>query len=428
MSVIERPRVALIGLDDNQVESIAGLCGDPRPYGSLELYLRYYNLAETDFIVSAASLGSTIARGVHVLSLGPTQFSWWFAPEPGVIGFREATTSHSNTEREVTVPPTCPLIYENLAHQLTRKVRQSEWPPPTISTSQSIGRHSGALVETTSNHPVALRLVLGEEQDSDSGERCPGVALILPDVDNLAAWFRAFLADIHEIDPEAVPHKPPRSSSSGVWNTQEEEVLAKRIACVTEQIADLRNEREGLQAELKVEAERADRGIRRAIWADGSGLVEAVVQILSDLGFIVREMDDELEAGQPKHEDLRLTLNSHPDWEAIVEVKGYTSGTKTNDAQQIRKYREHYQQVEGEQPALTLWISNPFRGIDDPFSRPTPDSNVQEVTQAIGAVYVSAPDLYLQWTRVARGEVTSDEVLQSLLGADPGIWEPSSSC
>ena len=47
-------------------------------------------------------------------------------------------------------------------------------------------------------------------------------------------------------------------------------------------------------------------------------------------------MDAELKE-EAKREDLRLTLEDRPGWEAIVEVKGYKKGTRTKDARQINE-------------------------------------------------------------------------------------------
>ena len=61
----KRPRVAAIGLDDSQVESIEPLCGELRPADSLDTYLygQEYSWTETDVMVRAVSWGrkSTVA-------------------------------------------------------------------------------------------------------------------------------------------------------------------------------------------------------------------------------------------------------------------------------------------------------------------------------------------------------------------------------
>ena len=127
--------------------------------------------------------------------------------------------------------------------------------------------------------------------------------------------------------------------------------------------------------------------------------------------------------GEPKREDLRLTLDGNLDWEAIVEVKGYTSGTKTNDSRQVREHRDRYCREEKRLPDLTVWLCNPYRAID-PSSRPAPDPNVREAASNVGAVYVQAADLYRQWTSVASGKLDPKDVRESLANAPPGLWMP----
>ena len=104
-------------------------------------------------------------------------------------------------------------------------------------------------------------------------------------------------------------------------------------------------------------------------------------------------------------------------------MKGYTSGTKTNDARQIREHRDHYIREEGRSPDLTVWLSNSYRTMD-PSSRPAPDQNVKDAAEAIGTVHVLASDLYRQWALVAAGCLDAETVIQSLVNADPGPWAP----
>ena len=134
-------------------------------------------------------------------------------------------------------------------------------------------------------------------------------------------------------------------------------------------------------------------------------------------------MDAELSQGEPKREDLRLTRQDRSGWQALVEVKGYTSGTRTNDARQIREHREHYIEKEGRSPDLTVWLANPSRTMD-PSSRRAPDQNVEEAAANVGAVHVLALDLYRQWALVAADRLEAETVVQSLANADPGLWTP----
>ena len=116
-------------------------------------------------------------------------------------------------------------------------------------------------------------------------------------------------------------------------------------------------------------------------------MTAVVGEMLDDLGFEVRNMDTELPEGEPKREDLRLTREGTPGWQAMVEVKGYPSGTKTNYARQIRENRDHYILEEGRSPDLTVWLSNPYRKRE-PSSRPAPDQNVKDAAE------ISAPSMF----------------------------------
>jgi hypothetical protein len=150
----------------------------------------------------------------------------------------------------------------------------------------------------------------------------------------------------------------------------------------------------------------------------------AVSPLLEELGFRVEKMDDRTQPNEAKHEDLRLTLNGRPSWEAIVEVKGYAKGIRTNDASQIRRHKEHYFVEKRRPPDLTLWLANPFRR-DDPAARPAPDNNVHTNAEIVSAVCVLTTDLYRLWQKVMDGECEAGDAVRHLVEAGPGLWRPS---
>ncbi len=199
-------------------------------------------------------------------------------------------------------------------------------------------------------------------------DAAPTVLLALAECPNLAAWFRGFLADVHEIDPERVPHPPPRLATPEDWYAPAERRAAEHLQAIAAERDRLDRDEADRSAELVAAGELADAGPRRAIWEDGDELVAAIEEILGAFGFDVRNMDAETPAGAPKREDLRLT---HPDWagwEALVEVKGYSGGTRTNDAQQqIARFQKNYIQETQRQPELTLWVANTHRHLPDPI-------------------------------------------------------------
>ncbi len=408
----KRPRVAAIGLSNSQRESIAPLCGELRVAGSLRSYLRSYSWTETDIVVSEALHGQMNDR-VNLMTIGPAFVSWPYAYS-GVESYLE------NTERELVVSSDCPDLYKQLAAELSSQLGRAAEPPAVMYASQ---QDAIALIKTTSGRPVALRLVIPALSEGNDGKAASPIALLLPEPANLAAWFRAFLCELHQSDPSRVPEAPPRLSKPSDWYTPQEKVLADQISQIESEIERLSTKRDQLQTGLIAEGERAELGVRRALWTDGDELVAVVQEILTGLGFIVRDMDAELEQDEPKREDLRLTRQGVAGWEAIVEVKGYTSGTRTNDSRQIREHRECYIKEEGRLPDLTVWLSNPYRAVE-PSARPVPDQNVGDAAANIGTVHVLASDLYRQWALVAADSLDAETVVQSLVNADPGLWTP----
>ena len=422
---VKRPRVAAIGLDDSRIKSIGPLCGDLRTAPSVDEYVKDNSWTETDVAVVANLQGIEAAGNVHVLTIAPPDWQWIVGPSidwPGHL--RGLSTDTSKNEREMCVPSACPEQYRRLAAELVRQLGRDGLPPPVLETSWSLGSDDHVLVETTVA-PVAMRFLRPHQPGQKGGETAESLVLALPGVTtNLSAWFRAFLCDVNEFDPDRVPQAPPRLGNPSQWYTPKEKKLARQIAEVTNNIERFKTRREDLRAELDSELERASStGIRRVLWADGDDLVAAVKEILSSLGLAVRDMDNERQPGEPKREDLRLTLDDRPEWEAIVEVKGYTRGTRTNDARQIREHRDHYTIEKGRAPDLTLWIVNPYRTEDDPSLRPPLAGNVINTAEIIEAVVVLASDLYRQWVLVEEGSVEASDVVRQLVEAPPGRWE-----
>ena len=334
---VTRPRVAAIGLDESQADSIEPLCGTLRRARSLGSYLENYDWTETDIVVSRSALeqGQYVSR-VHLLTVGYAEVS--FGRQDGA--WRRVHTNAGNTEREVTVSHDCPLQLGALATDLSNDLAHAADPPYVFGTSLGQDDHSTGLIRTTSGHPVALRLRIAHRPEAPELPQSETLALVLPEVRNLVAWFSAFLSEINTVDPERVPKKPPRLMTPSDWYTPEEAALAEEIAAATLDIEHLRQKRVQLQTALDAAGSEADSGIRQAVWSDGDELVAAAARLLTDLGFAVEDMDATRAPNEPKREDLRLTHENHSDWEAIVEVKGYSYGTKTNDSRQIREHRE----------------------------------------------------------------------------------------
>ncbi len=415
---IRRPRVAAIGLEESLLESIAPLCGTLRTADTLHDYLAAYNWSETDVTILGGR--SSVAAEVpgHVLAIGAVAFEW-AGSNPFPIECPRLTL-RQNTERDVTATAAGTKLFGRLATELAARLQDADHPPTVFQTVRFSQKDIEPLVTTTSGRPVALLCTSAYEPRS--GQKRLALALALPRAAPLSAWLRDFLTVVHVADQPSVPQAPPQLSNPADWYTPTERTLAAQLTEVARQAEQLEADRKRLEAELAAAGEQADAADRRCIWADGDELVAAVGRILGELGFVVRDMDAEKRTGEPKREDLRLTLPDHSRWEAIAEVKGYTNGSRTSDTRQIREQRDRYIQEQGRPPELTLWIANPYRAITDPSDRPAPDNNVAESAAIIEAVHVSTADLYRLWVLVQTGSLGQEEAVQHLIDSSPGLW------
>ena len=166
MPNVSRPRVAAIGLDAHQFESLVPLCPELRPASSLRQYLKRFSMTETDVLVSAAFDSDRIWGGAHLLTVGPTNFQWYSRDPSLVTSQRVGPWSHyintgtTNTEREVSVAGACTEVYKALATELVGSLRNAASPPTIVDSRPTSDHGETALIETTSGHAVALRLVL----------------------------------------------------------------------------------------------------------------------------------------------------------------------------------------------------------------------------------------------------------------------------
>ena len=418
-----KPRVAAIGLDETQVDSIRPLCGELWTSPSWTRYLKKYSALETDIAVVARPTGTWSGAPKHMLLIRPGALNIPYRRSGSRASDSpiQFVSDISNTERDVWVADACPELYAAPAAELVQALRQRDEAAPAVYCSLSPDDAVIPLILTTSHRAIALRGTVRwvpETVDDDGSE---GIVVALPDATGLVAWFRVFLLDVREHDPDCVPMPPPTFARPSDWYTPEQRRLAQRIAELDASVERLLEDRKSLEEQMAEEDEEAEGGIRRALSADGDDLVAAVERILADLGFTARNMDSEIEPGEPKREDLRLTLPGRSGWEAIVEVKGYTSGTKTNDARQIRAHRDRYQREEGRLPDQTIWIANPYRSTD-PSTRTAPDANVDEAAAIAGAVYALTTDLYLLWVADAENHPDCSSAVQELIEAEPGLW------
>ncbi|MYB21698.1 MAG: hypothetical protein F4Y29_04100 [Chloroflexi bacterium] len=425
-----RPRVAAIGLDESELAEIRPFCGDLRPAQSVDDYLNHqrFSWSETDIVVASGLEWDEIDPGVHLLTIGPMSIGvmQWSGDRPGPQWQEYVRVDTQNREREVAVAFAGRGMYRGPAEQVAKQLGEAPEPPPTVTVTDAGELLQQPNVETSRKHPVALRLQWADRVwGGEGGPTVDVVALHLPSGASLSPWFRAFLTDISEFDPKRVPEPPSLLSDSYYWYTPEEDAIAGAISEIERERERLERERQRLVEDLARVGSQAEATVRRTIREDGDQLVDAVGEMLEEMGFAVERMDEAKQTHEAKHEDLRLTLAAQPEWEAIVEVKGYTKGIRANDARQVGMHRERYILETGRKPGLTLWLVNPWREME-PSDRPSPDKQIDENAKMVGAVCMLTTDLYLLWKSLKTGDSSPDEIVRRLVEAEAGLLRPSS--
>lgn len=233
-------------------------------------------------------------------------------------------------------------------------------------------------------------------------------------------WLLFVLECLHNADPDRFPGEPDWQAGSS-WATPElaraqqdldaaRDARQRAIAAADEQVA---------QAEKRVQVAReaAAAGPWQLLSAQSDDLVHAVQDALHALGFEAVELDE------PHHkkygrrlEDLRVTDPAAPEWESLVEVKGYTKGAKRNDVIQVTQAPITYFAAEHGRPPRTVWhVVNAQLG-SDPSTRPTALPAAEDLAPLtnVGGALVDTRDLFRAWCAVQDGTATAESVRASL--------------
>lgn len=230
------------------------------------------------------------------------------------------------------------------------------------------------------------------------------------------SWIEMAFECWSETAPDRFPSKPN-------WTTDQKWMTSSELAHLTaleeaEAAAELaRSTNEAIvqkaRDELSAAREVADNTSRRLLTETGDPLVEAVANALRTLGFDVTDMDTDRRA---KVEDLRI---KDGDWEAIVEVKGYTSGGKPSDISKIERFSGLYAMERKRLPDAKWYVVNQFRERS-PESRQELMRNHAEDVQVFsegGGVIVDTRVIFTLLGAVERGELTRETVLKTMKAA-----------
>ncbi|MDX2341337.1 hypothetical protein NJC10_06615 [Micrococcus sp. M4NT] len=229
----------------------------------------------------------------------------------------------------------------------------------------------------------------------------------------LAAW-RAWVAD----GTLEVP-LPSDGFELRDWMTAAE---IAEFDAMRELEAELRNVTSSLsekihqaRGRLEVASSVAESGMRRLLTQQGEELERAVHHAFSVLGFHVESRDLE---GKARLEDLRVS-SPGLEWTAVVEVKGYTNGGKSNDFNKFIRYNAEYVRETRKAPDRNWYVVNAY--ISKSLgSRPGPFDSVPDAVQSFAdanGLVVSTVELFRLIRSVEIGEVSTERARESLVNS-----------
>lgn len=402
-----RPRVALLGVfDDDTRPAFSVLFPTIWEGPDLTALLRQVNPKELDLLIIGTGVkgAGNWSDQLHVIC-----FSDEIDYLPGPIPV-SAVWTQNRSETEEFMFPSADLEFDRL-----RKADFSHLTSAKGFSLLEIRRHpyeSGPF--SADKQGAALDRLMRSALISDPHSGLPfavifvrdgagkGVAwLPLPDT-NIANWVDAIVRSWASNDPEVFGSVEDWMQSPR-WTTQVEKSIVEKVVDLerrrTLQIERIDKQIAQLNTDLQEATQDANQGLRRLITAQGDMLVAEVSGVLSRIGFEVQNVDELLEEGSPKREDLRLTdpRAKGDDWEAIVEVRGYrNSAGKAADLQRLSRFEKLYQQEKGRFPGKLIYVINPQTELS-PDRRELPLASAEEdirVFAESGGLVVSTLDLF----------------------------------
>jgi hypothetical protein len=229
-------------------------------------------------------------------------------------------------------------------------------------------------------------------------------------IDDVAHWVQVAASVWKARAPHIFPTEVAWPQDPAWRSPLEEEAQANVDAHRDERarlLAELDRREEQLTGELKRAIEETEHGVRRLLTAKGEALVAAVETCLTDLGFTPKNMDEEQPKGD-KVEDLRVEDPDLPGWVALVEVKGYGKGAKSNDLLAFTKFVARL----GRMPEGCWYIVNQHAG-QNPAVRPralhSKEPEVQAFAEHSNGLIIDTSELFQLWKATRTGALPSSE-------------------
>jgi hypothetical protein len=359
-----RPRVALVGKFDPQtMENLTRLFPTywvGEGFSDLEV-----NPVELDLVIIGYDIDQhppVWLNGVYIICFSP-EIPYLPSPTNDLIIRCPATTS-----TESYVLPEVSLNFErlrevDLANVSTTKgwrligVDSLRGTPVRVGSCEKASEmilENALIVDPCTNRPFATIF----RRDSTG----LGVAFFPNQSFRVFPWVELICAEWGKTDKDRFPN-------FGDWTKHPQWMITDEVV-LSEQIDVLHTEKKELASKYDIEIGKlqetllemsaaANNGIRRLITSQGDDLVDEVGLAFIRLGFNVIKMDDHVKDGSPKLEDLRIDDPDIEDWQAIVEVRGYSkSGGKTDDISRLARFARHYEVETGKSPHKRIYVVN----------------------------------------------------------------------
>jgi hypothetical protein len=268
---------------------------------------------------------------------------------------------------EFSTPDSVPGRFESLiADDLVPLLIAGHWHS-TLLAYHSTGDEVG---EPAYDIPGVERLLVGSDGAAYAAHfKRPGGktwCLTLPPGANLVAWIEAAIGHWHTLDAKRFPGTLDWTNQAWEWLTPGETDAAKQVVEAMEEKRRIEGLEEAALERFNEARASARSGPFRLLTDTGKGLADAVRDAFRDIGFVVRDMDEEL-TDRDAVEDLRVSPLGRADWVALAEVKGYTrSQGKAADLLDLTgRFGQRYRRTEGKDPGAYWYIVNHHFG-DDP--------------------------------------------------------------
>jgi hypothetical protein len=310
----------------------------------------------------------------------------------------------------------------SLTAELERLVR-NDLVPKALSQAQ----HDVIAIGTHPTFPTDKATSLRPFLETSAGEPIAGAfrreggsadCWILPRYADVEAWARVAIQEWRKLSPDRFPRE---WFDDARWLTVDEEDVEVSRTKLEADRRDALDAFERRSSELEAHgveaADRAAKGERRLLTAQGADLVEAVVEALTSIGFEVRDMDLETPEGD-RREDLRINAPGTPTWEVIAEVRGYSGGAQLADLMRLTRFARRYRDEVGRSPDACWYICNQFIGAH-PGQRPvmlaSNPNETREFREDLPLALIDTALLFQFLKRLRRRELSPDEARRALM-------------